>query len=56
MTLEQLQCLRAIVEEGSFRAAASKLHKAQSAISYAIRLLEEEFGFELLIAPLIDPS
>jgi DNA-binding transcriptional LysR family regulator len=47
MTLEQLQCLRAIVEEGSFRAAASKLHKAQSAISYAIRLLEEEFGFEL---------
>ena len=34
MTLEQLIVLNAIVEHGTFRAAASHLNKAQSAISH----------------------
>ncbi len=38
----------AIVEQGTFRAAADHLNKAQSAVSHAIRKLEDEVGFELL--------
>ena len=37
MTLDQLKVLAAIVETGSFRAAADRLHRAQSAVSYAIK-------------------
>ncbi len=48
MTLEQLVALNAIVEQGTFRAAADHLNKAQSAVSHAIRKLEDEVGFELL--------
>lgn len=44
---EELQALNAIMEEGSFRAAAEKLHKAQSSISYAIKILEKELGIEI---------
>lgn len=47
MTLDQLKVLAAIVETGSFRAAADRLHRAQSAVSYAIKTIEEEF--DLLI-------
>ncbi|MBU2647712.1 LysR family transcriptional regulator [bacterium] len=42
MTLDQLRVLSAILETGSFRAAAESLHRAQSAVSYAVRNLEEE--------------
>lgn len=45
MTLDQLQVLQSILETGSFRAASQKLHRAQSAVSYAIRSLEDEVGF-----------
>jgi DNA-binding transcriptional LysR family regulator len=47
MTLDQIHVLRTIVTSGSFRAASQELHRAQSAVSYAMRTLEEELGFSL---------
>ena len=47
MTLDQLFALEAIVATGTFRAAADRLHKAQSAVSHQIRKLEAELGFDL---------
>jgi DNA-binding transcriptional LysR family regulator len=48
MTLDQLIALDAIVATGTFRAAADRLNKAQSAVSHQIRKLEAELGFDLL--------
>ncbi|WP_422374240.1 LysR family transcriptional regulator [Roseibium sp.] len=48
MTFDQLVCLNAIVEHGTFRAAADHLNKAQSAISHSVKKLEGELGFALL--------
>ncbi len=48
MTLDQLLVLARIAETGSFRGAAQSLHRAQSAVSYAIKNLEEELGLTLL--------
>jgi DNA-binding transcriptional LysR family regulator len=48
MTYDQLTVLDAIVSEGTFRAAAKKLFKSQSAISHALKKLEHEIGFDLL--------
>jgi DNA-binding transcriptional LysR family regulator len=39
-----LRVLLAIVEEGSFSGAARRLHRAQSAITYAVQRLEEQLG------------
>ncbi|MEM7067615.1 MAG: LysR family transcriptional regulator [Pseudomonadota bacterium] len=47
MTLDQLIALDAIVATGTFRAAADRLNKAQSAVSHQIRNLEAELGFAL---------
>ncbi|MBB5515618.1 DNA-binding transcriptional LysR family regulator [Rubricella aquisinus] len=47
MTLDQLIALDAIVAAGTFRAAADRLNKAQSAVSHQIRKLEDELGFDL---------
>lgn len=47
MTLDQLISLDAIVSTGTFRGAAEKLNKAQSAISHQIRKLEDEIRFDL---------
>ena len=47
MTLDQIQVLKCILDTGSFRAASQKLNRAQSAVSYAIRSLEDELGFAL---------
>ena len=41
ITLEQLRVFITVVEEGSFSAAAKKLHRAQSAISYSISNFQE---------------
>lgn len=49
MNIDQLEALEAIIETGSFRKAGEKLNKAQSAISYAIKNLEEEFQCPLFI-------
>lgn len=48
MTLEQLVVLNAIVEQGTFRGAAERLNKAQSAISHMLKKLEDELGFTVL--------
>lgn len=45
--LDGLEALETIVRTGSFTAAARELHKAQSAISYAIRQLENSLGVEV---------
>ena len=47
MTLNQLKILCAVVDKGGFRAAAEILHRSQSAISLAIRKLEEELDLSL---------
>ncbi len=48
MTYEQLIVLQAIVTEGTFRAAAEKLHKSQSAVSHMLKKLEDEIDIILL--------
>ena len=48
MTYEQLITLHAIVTEGTFRGAAEKLHKSQSAISNMLKKLETEIQIELV--------
>src|SRR6185369_7314204 len=47
LTLDQFAVFATIVAEGSFAAAARRLNRAQSAITYAIRKLEEQSGVEL---------
>lgn len=47
MNLDQLEAIQAIVEQGSFRAAAQHLHRSQPALSANVKNLEEEFGIEL---------
>lgn len=48
MLLRQMEYLQAVVECGSFYAAAEKCHVSQSAISQQIKKLEEELGVQLL--------
>lgn len=47
MNLEQLESISAVVEFGSFRAAAAKLHRSQPALSAAIKKLEDEFDIQI---------
>jgi len=47
MTLEQLKYMRAIVEQGSFRAAAASVFRSQSSLSISIKKLEHELGIQL---------
>ena len=47
MTLDQLVAVDAIVATGTFRGAAERLNKAQSAVSHQIRKLEDELQFAL---------
>jgi len=47
-TLEQWKVLEAIVEEGSFAQAATRLNRSQSSVSYAVARLQEQIGVELL--------
>jgi DNA-binding transcriptional LysR family regulator len=47
VTLDQLRALVAVVEEGSFSAAARKLRRVQSAISTAMANLELQLGVTL---------
>jgi DNA-binding transcriptional LysR family regulator len=43
MELRELRAFEAIVEEGSFRAAADRLYQTPSALSHQIARLEREF-------------
>ena len=47
ITLDQLRAFVAVVEEGSFSAAARKLRRVQSAISASMANLEEQLGVSL---------
>jgi DNA-binding transcriptional LysR family regulator len=47
LTLDQFRVLMTVVQEGSFSAAARKLNRAQTAITYAIQKLEEQIGVDL---------
>ena len=47
-TLDQLRVFLAVVETGSFSAAARKLHRQQSVVSYTIATLEAQLGGLLL--------
>ncbi len=51
ITLDQFAVFLAVVEEGSFAAAARKLGRAQSAVTYAVQKLEDQTG-----VPLFDRS
>ncbi|WP_052080940.1 LysR family transcriptional regulator [Pseudomonas sp. ML96] len=48
MTLTQLEIFSVVVELGGFTSAAARLGIGQSAVSHAIRALEQELGVELL--------
>jgi DNA-binding transcriptional LysR family regulator len=47
MDTQHLQAFVAIAEQGSFSAAAEKLHLTQPAISKRIALLEDQLGTRL---------
>jgi DNA-binding transcriptional LysR family regulator len=46
--LNFLQALDTVVREGGFAQAAARLHKAQSAVSYQVKQLEQQLGLTLL--------
>jgi len=47
LTLDQVHVFLTVVDTGSFSAAARRLSRTQSAITYAIQKLEEQFELEL---------
>src|SRR5271156_1798376 len=47
VTIEQLRTLRAVIEGGSFSAAARKLGRVQAAVSQSIDRLEAQVGLRL---------
>src|SRR5690348_1472579 len=47
VTLDQLRTFVAVVDEGSFSAAARKLQRVQSAVSHAMANLEAQLGVAL---------
>jgi DNA-binding transcriptional LysR family regulator len=47
ISFDQIRVFLAIVDEGSFSAAAKALRRAQSAVSYAILHLEDQLGVKL---------
>lgn len=47
LTLDQMRVFVAVAETGSFRAAASRLSRVQSAVSHAIAKLEDQLGVAL---------
>ena len=48
LDLDSVRVLNAVVEQGSFAAAAKVLHRAQSAVSYQIRKLENNLNLTIL--------
>lgn len=48
MTLQQLRYFDAVVSQGSFHAAAVKLHRSHPTVCAAVSSLEQQLGFELL--------
>ena len=48
VSLDQWRALQAVVDCGGFAAAAEKLHRSQSSVSYAVNRLQELLGVSLL--------
>ncbi len=48
ITLDQALCYCALIEEGSFQAAAKKLRRSHPAVVYAVKLFERQCGVTLL--------
>jgi DNA-binding transcriptional LysR family regulator len=46
-TLDEWEILQAVVQSGSFAAAAKRLNRSQSTISYAVARLQDQLGVEL---------
>lgn len=49
LTLEAMEIVDAIARHGSFAAAAERLHKVPSTISYAVSKLEDQLGLALFV-------
>jgi len=47
LTLDQIQLLLAVVDEGSFSRAARRLNRAQSAVTYGVQKLEAQIGLKV---------
>ncbi|UYO48534.1 LysR family transcriptional regulator [Rhodopseudomonas palustris] len=47
LTLDQIQLLLTVADEGSFSGAARKLRRAQSAVTYGVQKLEQQIGVAL---------
>lgn len=47
-SIDQWQVLAAVVDAGGFAQAAARLHRSQSAVSYALAQLQESLGVRLL--------
>ena len=47
LTLDQIQVFLAVVDEGSFTKAATRLNRARSAVTYGIQKLEAQIGLPL---------
>lgn len=47
LDIDAIKVLDLVVEQGSFAKAAEKLHRAQSAVSYQIKKLEQQLGVAL---------
>ncbi len=47
LTLDQIQLFLAVVDEGSFAKAATRLNRARSAVTYGIQKLESQIGLAL---------
>src|SRR5215831_2009361 len=49
VTLEQWRTLVAVVDTGGYAQAAERLHKSQSALTYAVSKLESQLGVEAFV-------
>jgi DNA-binding transcriptional LysR family regulator len=48
LTLHQLRCFNAVVNEGGFQAGADRLHRSQPTVFAAVKNLESQLGLRLL--------
>jgi DNA-binding transcriptional LysR family regulator len=48
VTIHQLRCFDAVIAEGSFQAAAAKLHRTHPTICTAVKSMEDQLGLVLL--------
>lgn len=56
MTLDALRCFCAVVDLGSFRRAAERVHRSQPAVSQQLKALETELGHTLLDRKTTQPT